>query len=77
MPRTLPVSRQPAYACLVGELIEITDEERDALKEVAAELCYRVTLTDRDDLRLAFLAGLLTAIAARPPAFVAEPSLSR
>jgi hypothetical protein len=60
------------------ELIEISDEERAALKEVAAELCYRVTLTDRDDLRrLAWLAGLLTGIAARPPARVPEPSLSR
>jgi hypothetical protein len=59
------------------DLIEIHDEEREALKEVAAELCYRVTLTDRDDLRLAWLAGMLTGIAARPPARFAEPSLSR
>jgi hypothetical protein len=59
------------------DVIEIHDEERAALKEVAAELCYRVTLTDRDDLRLAWLAGLLTGIAARPPARIGEPSLSR
>jgi hypothetical protein len=59
------------------ELIIISDEERDALREVAAELCFRVSLTDPDDLRLAFLAGLLRGIAARPPARVAEPSLSR
>jgi hypothetical protein len=49
------------------DLIVIRDEERAALREVAAELSFRVSLTDPDDLRLAFLAGLLTGIATRCP----------
>jgi hypothetical protein len=59
------------------ELIAIDHDERQALKEAAAELNYRVDATDEPDVRLLFLAGLLTGIAARPPARVAEPSLSR
>jgi hypothetical protein len=66
--------RAQAYPETV-ELIEIHDEERDALREVAAELNYRVSLTDETDLRLAFLARLLRGIALRAP--VPEPSLSR
>jgi hypothetical protein len=59
------------------DIIELSDEERDALREAAAELVYRVMLTDRDDLRLAWLAGLLTGIATRPPSPIRPPEAVR
>jgi hypothetical protein len=59
------------------ELIELNEQERAVLREAAAELAYRVSATDDDDLRLAWVAGVLRGIAARPPALRSAAELAQ